>query len=144
MGSAVAATTVPPWAAGKRYLYATHLNSKLVLGGQGLMGFDLTTKLSLETRQVGPETEYIARLTQPTFQGESLDAREQFAALARELEEPFGFSTKQGKLSGLRLEAGPPICTDCRRTGESCNDRECCSPIINQCDADFTCTSRPK
>lgn len=98
-----AITNVSAWAAGNRYLYATHLNSKLVLGGQGMMGFDLNAKLLLETRQVGADTEFIARLTQSNFKAESPDTQQQFVALARELEEPFGFSTQHGKLSALRL-----------------------------------------
>ena len=100
----VAATTaLPGWASGKRFLYTTNLKSKLVLGGQSLMGFDLSAKLSLETRQVGTETEFLAQISEPKFKAETPDTQAQFASLARELEEPFGFSTTQGSLSSLRL-----------------------------------------
>ena len=38
--------------------------------------------------------------------------------------------------------AGPPICTDCRGLGESCNDsRDCCSG--SRCDDDWTCGEPP-
>jgi hypothetical protein len=100
---AAALPPIPAWPEGSRFLYATHLNSKLVLGGQPLMGFDLDAKLALEARQAGGETEFLAEISEAKFKGVTADTQGQFDALARELDEPFGFSTSQGALSSLRL-----------------------------------------
>ncbi|HKY36445.1 MAG TPA: hypothetical protein VJN18_10925, partial [Polyangiaceae bacterium] len=108
---------LPRWASGKRYVYTSTLQSKLVLSGQTMMGFDLAAKLALETREVSGETEFVAQLSEAKFKADSAANQAQFDALARELVRPFGFSQKQGKLSSLQLPEGwSPFATSISRT----------------------------
>jgi len=99
----VSTVSAPSWEAGKRYLYATDLKSKLSAAGRPLTGFVMSAALALETRQAGAETEYLAGLFDIKLTAEKPENQEQFAALARELSAPFGFSTVDGKLSSVML-----------------------------------------
>lgn len=91
------------WEAGQRYRYATDLKSKLSAAGQPLLGFSLSAELALEARPSGDETNFLVDLENVTLSGDRPDSQGQFAALARELSIPFGFSTLGGKLSSVSL-----------------------------------------
>ena len=93
----------PDWQTGKRYFYTEHLSSKLTVAGGGMVAFSMAGGLTLDARQVGGEREFRAHLEQTAFKAEDPQAQSQFDALSSELNQPFGFSTSNGKLSAVRL-----------------------------------------